>query len=590
MAGLMVLVLAVFSPAFFADFVRYDDPELLLSNTRYREFSGESLRWMFTTTLLGHYQPLTWLSYAIDYQVWGLDPRGFHATSVLIHAVNGVLVYLLFARLLRATKERIEPRVVEVCAALGAALFAVHPLRAESVAWVTERRDVLSACLLLGAALTYLKAVDGGPRDSREDGAVAPARSWAWYVVSVGLLGFSLLSKAWGMSFFVLMLALDYFPLRRLALSPREWFRRPNLMVLAEKIPFAVLGVAAAVMAGRAQRSAGAMWSLEEWGVTERIVQAVYGLWFYVLATVWPVGLSPLYELPHGLSPWEARFVVAYAAVAGAAVLVGVYGRRLPGLVTGAAVYVVLLLPVLGLAQSGDQFVADRYSYLACLPIAALVAGGVMRWGERAGSIRSKRAPVVVAAGLVIVVLGVLGVLTFGQASIWRDTEALWSHAMSVTPTPTVRCNYAIELNRQGREREALEHLEIVVQEDATQGRAWFTLANLYGRAGRLVLAEVAYKHAAEKLGQPYMAKVNLGRLYLAQGRMDEALRWLRGAVDEIERGGGRPVSAMPYLALGDALRTAGDIEGAREMFRKGLEFEETRGLAEEELRAMGGA
>src|SRR5262245_60180833 len=233
--ALVLLVLVSFSPAFSAQFLAWDDADNLIKNQHWRGASAENLRWMFTTFHLGHYQPLTWVSFAIDYELWRMDPGGYHGTNILIHAANAALFFVLARRLLHIGVTRSDPErggpvrpELTLAAAVAAALWAVHPLRVESVAWVTERRDVLSTLFMLLSALAYVHAVEIG---------VPRVRSWAAYGLAVLLLALSCLSKAWGMSFFVLLLALDAYPLRRLSGNPLRWLSRDSLRVLAEKAP-----------------------------------------------------------------------------------------------------------------------------------------------------------------------------------------------------------------------------------------------------------------------------------------------------------------------------------------------------------------
>ncbi len=585
-AGLAALVVAAFWPALSAELLRYDDQHLLINNDHYRGFAPENLRWMFTSTLLGHYQPLTWLSYALDYSLGGMDPRVYHLTNVALHAVNAVLVFALALRLLTLARgdhsrtaapptpvpRQSSAAYTTVAAAFAAAFFAVHPLRVESVAWATERRDVLSAMFLLGAALAYLRAVNIGRPG---------VRSIPMYGVCVALLAMSLLSKAWGMSFFVLMLVVDWYPLGRLR---RESYVRDGVGLIVEKAPMVALGLAAAAMAGYAQNSAMAAKTLDHWGVMERVVQSFYGLAFYVRATVWPFGLSPLYQLPNHVDPFEPRYLAACALVfAGLAAAVGL-ARRVPAILACAIVYAVCVAPVLGVFQSGDQFVADRYSYLACIPWAVLLAGGGLAIVRRTHDRRL--APALgVAAGVAVVGLSVL---TFVQSTHWRTTESLWRRGTVAEPGAMVWTNLGLELEHQERTEEALKAYLQAVQYDETDGRAWYAMGNAFRKLGDPVKAEAALKQAAEYMPQRFMPLVNLGSLYLNElRRPHDAVRVCRQAVADIEAGGRRPLSAMPYLALGNALKATGDLAAARQAYAKALPYEETRRFAEQELRKL---
>lgn len=570
-ALLALLVLVAFRPALDADFVRWDDPTLVVDNPHIRGFSAANLAWMFTTPVMGHYQPLTWLSYALDWTLWGLDPRGFHLTNVLLHAGNTLLVFALSRRLIGGG---LGGWGVLFGSVIAAGAWGLHPLRVESVAWVTERRDVLSVLFMLLSALAYLRAVEPGSPEPR-------SRSWYW--ASVALLALSLSAKAWGMTFFVLLLILDWHPLKRLPGAGPGDTRR----VLLQKWPFVALGIVAAIGAAFSQHTALATKTLAEWGPVERLVQACHGLLFYVLKSAAPADLSPLYELPRGLDPAAPIFLVSYVFVAALAV-VTLWGlRRAPGFSAAALAYAVALAPVLGVLQSGEQFVADRYSYVAM--IGWMVGlGGVAAWGWN-------RASTATARGLLLAMPAVLvGALlvraTSAQCRIWKDTETLWRHAAEVEertgPVGGLVFSYlASELERQGRVPEAIRLHARALEVDPQLGRSWFSLGNLLRQIGEWSRAEAALLEATRTLPQAYMARVNLGNLYLFHlDRPEAALEQYRLAVADVEAGGRRPVSTMPYLALGVALRRTGDIEGARAALSRALESEETRAAAEREL------
>lgn len=581
-------VMAAFFPALFAGFLAWDDFDVLRTHDHYHAFTIENLRWMATATLNGHWMPLTWISYTIDYAIWGMNARGFHLTNMLIHAVNSMLVYLLAARLIAIARGMVErgqggdrgaiPVRVHLAAAFAALVFAVHPLRTESVAWITERRDVLSAMFLLAAALAYLRAFAPGR---------AAVRSYPWYIASILLLALSLLGKAWGMSFFIVLMAMDWYPLRRLPFSPFRWFSGDALTVLIQKTPYAVLGLFTLRMAAHAVESVLSPKTLAEWGIVERIVQAFYGLFFYVRSTVWPSGLSPLYQLPRPLNPWEPRFIAAYVFVAGLAVFLWVFRKRWPAVVAAFGVYCVTVAPVLGVNQSGEQFVADRYSYLACIGLVIVAAAGLLILHEKLAARRATAKALLPAAGAVIVLA--LAMLTFTQTTHWQNTRKLWEYALTVTPTAVLHMNYGALLIEEKDTQEGIRQLEISVAKDPRRDRAWFMLANEYRALGQYDKAEHAYKQVIENSPLRYTAMVNLGSMYMRQlNRPDEAIALFREAVADIEKGGRRSISALPYLALGDALRRRGDIEGARQAFTKALAFEETRKDAERELQSLG--
>jgi len=422
----MAVALA-FLPALSNGFVIWDDDLNFTDNPVYRGLGSSQLYWMFTTLLGGHYQPLTWLTLGLDYTLWGMDARGYHATSLLLHAANAVCCYFLILALVDAAtspggegrpadrRERVprwydDPARLHAAAAAGALVFALHPLRVESVAWVSERRDVLSGLFLLVTVLAYLRA---------HAPALPAARRRRWKVVSLVLFLASLLSKAWGITLPVVLLILDVYPLRRPARG--ESLRT----LLLEKVPYALLAGAAAIVAFAAQALTPEMRTVAQHGVVARLAQAAYGLVFYPVKTLLPLRLSPAYLLETPLDVTAPRYVVSTLVVIAITVAAIRWRRRAPWALASWLCYGAIVSPVLGLAQTGPQLVADRYSYLALIPLAALVAVGI-------GALSVGRERWVAAAATATLV--VVGVLTFQQTRVWHDSLTLWNHTLALDP------------------------------------------------------------------------------------------------------------------------------------------------------------
>jgi hypothetical protein len=285
--------------------------------------------------------------------------------------------------------------------------FAAHPLRAESVGWITERRDVLSGLLYVSALLAYVKSVTEGPRRV------------GLYWVSVALFVGALLSKSITATLPVVLLILDIYPLRRLG-GRAGWAR---WHVWGEKLPFFVLGLAASALAFVALLPLGNMRSLSGMSPLLRVVLALYSLAFYLVKTVWPTGLSPLYTFPLAVT------YIDFAIALGGVVLAVALARRLPAFSASWAVYAVTLVPVSGLFHNGPQSVADRYSYLACLPWALWIGAAVAWRGPRSAVGPPLRAALRTAVAVILVAFGAL---TWQQAAIWHDSIALWRHALVV--------------------------------------------------------------------------------------------------------------------------------------------------------------
>ena len=540
--GLPILVAGVtaacFLPTLQNEFVLWDDDMNITGNRKYRGLSPAHLRWMFTTLLGGHYQPLSWLTLGVDHALWGMDARGYHLTSLVLHVATAVAVYAL----LRDVLERRETWTAYAAAAIGALFYAAHPLRVESVAWVTERRDVVSGLFFVLTLLAYLRL-------QRSAGAVRRG----WLAASLAAFTLSLLSKAWGMTLPVVLLALDVFPLRRL--PGAGWGERAR--VALEKLPWAALAAGAGVIAFVAQHRIEAMKSLSDHSPFERALQSTYGLCFYLWKTLVPTNLSPLYILPDDLSVATLRFGVPFVLAIAITVVALLAWRRWPWLLAAWVAYVAILSPVLGTVQTGPQLAADRYTYLASLPVAALLAAGIERLLARAP----------LAAAVAAAVVAAYGVATARQTRVWHDSMALWNHALAVDPG-----NFVAWTNRGWAEHLAGDLPKAVADyTEAIRLRPSYALAlNDRGFArqmqGDLHGAILDYTQAI--LSDPHYAEAvyNRGTAQHARGDLQAALADYTQALT-ID-----PTDPRYPNNRGLVRRALGDLTGAREDFRRALE------------------
>lgn len=544
---ILAAVSVCFAPILGNEFVNWDDTFNLVDNPSYRGFSTRHLAWMFTALHLGHYHPLTWLSFALDHLIWGLDPRGYHLTNLLLHVANALLVYALILTIApRVVRDRgaaaSQPRALCAAAVFGALLFAIHPLRVESVAWASERRDVLSGLFYLLTVWTYLR-LQAAPSGGRG----------GWYVASILCLALSLLSKAWAITAPAVLLALDVYPLGR------HRVRGERRRALLEKLPYVVLALAASVQAVRAQRIE-AMRTLAEHGVVERIMQAAYGLAFYLGKTVVPRDLSPHYLLSRSLNPWEPRYLISLAAVVGCCASAWWLRRRAPGLALAWIVYVIVVSPVLGLVQSGTQLAADRYSYLACLPWAAVAAAAVLRSAVPAHATPAprRRLRATLVGALAVAGVAALGVLTWRQTFVWRSSRTLWDHVLRLNPR-----DYIAYSNRGLVSFEAGELQAALADQNAALSlNPGYALA--YNNRGivRQALGDVAgafsdYDAAVRFRPRYAEAYTNRGTLREATGDMDGALEDYGNAI------GFNPEIAKAYYGRANARAARGDVAGA---------------------------
>jgi tetratricopeptide (TPR) repeat protein len=449
---------ACFGPALANDFVNWDDPVFIVENPQIRQLDWPSIRWMFTTVSHGPYQPLVWVSWALDYKVWGLEPLGYHLTSLIWHVANAVSFYILSRCLLRLAQgaAATQPLLLNACAALSAIVFGMHPLRVESVVWASERRDVLSGFFALWAVWAYLQA---GQRD-RADKAYA-----AWLAVSWLLFAGSLLAKATAMGLPAILTVLDVYPLRRLGTNWGELWHRAARRIWLEKVPFWLLGIAAAAIAWHGQQTVHALTPLERIGLLDRGALALFATMFYLEKTAWPTCLSPFYELP--ANPNALSFLASAISFFALTAVVIACRRRLPALLAVWVCYLITLAPVSGLVHIGYQLAADRYSYLPCLGF-ALLSGALVMHGTLAYQVLG-RWGVLPHWGLIIGGAIGLGVLSWRQSQTWHDSETLWGYALRVDPTSsTAHTNLGAALDEAGQQEPALDHFLQAARLNAT--------------------------------------------------------------------------------------------------------------------------
>src|SRR5437867_6146782 len=549
-----LFTLAAFLPALQNQFVNWDDKDNFLDNPHYRGLGWTHLRWMWTTHL-GHYIPLTWMTLGLDYLLWGMNPVGYHLTNLLLHAANAVVFFFVVRRILTLALPSPSERghALAVSAGFAALVFAIHPLRVESVAWVTERRDVFSGLFYLLTILVYLRACEQG------------ARGRGWYWLSVAAFVGALLSKSMVVNLPVVLLILDVYPLRRLG-GTIGWWSEEARRVYVEKIPFVLLAAAASAMAVIAQLSARAAVPLAHLSVPGRLAVSAYGLSFYLWKMAVPVNLSPLYEAPRTLNFGATPFLLSYGLVLTITAFVLALRRRVPGLPAAWLAYIVILLPVLGIVQSGPQIAADRYTYLAGLGWAILAGAGLLFCG-RASRRSTTGTPITwPIAGVAICAVAGLAVLTWNQAQIWHDSERLWTHALATYPqTSMAQNNLGAVLADQGKRHEAGGHYRQAVQVKPDYALAHYNLGDALAQQGKLPEASEHYHQALQLRPNYAEAHNNLGLALAQQGKMAEASDHYRQALRIM------PNDVEVHNNLGRALAQQGKMAEASEHYEQAL-------------------
>jgi len=495
----------------------YDDQYNIVENPDYRGLGLPQLRWMFTTFLMGHYQPLSWVTLGLDYVLWGENPRGYHLTNLILHVANAVIVYLLALALLGARPASNLPRPyrpgwnVHIAALIATLLFAVHPLRVESVAWVTERRDVLSSFFLLLTVLFYLHA-HGGATATRRTG---------WVALALVVYALSLLSRALGVTFPAVLLLLDWYPLRRIGGRPGGWTGRTLWRVCAEKIPFGLLALIFVFVAPLAARSSGATSTLTDHTLPERAAQACYGLVFYLWKTVAPFGLSPLYEFPPRMLLLSAKYMVPAILVLLAIVAGLRWGRRWPWVTAVALLHAVLLGPVLGFLQAGPQEVADRYSYQPAIGWAILAGSGLLWLWQRPRYRRLALACV----GVSILTFPGLAVLTWRQSLVWQNSVSLWEQAVRATPSMTTHQNLGAAYGRVGRLPDAIAQYRAALSIYPFNKPSLNGIAKALTDTGQLEEAAQYWERVLQSSPDNARAHLLFANVQRARGKPDQAVR-----------------------------------------------------------------
>lgn len=505
-ALLWLATVGLFLPVRHFDFIDFDDDEYVTADQLTQSgFSLASFKHAWVDPVSDNWHPLTILSHELDCQLYGLDAGAHHVTNLLFHALNVVLVFLLFCRLTGAFWR----------SACVAALFGWHPLHVESVAWIAERKDVLSACFGLLGLLAYV-------RHARESGTPGAGRAWAFvksvpYWLALGCFFAGLLSKPVLVTWPFVLLLLDYWPLERFQPGCR-W------RLLAEKIPFFVLTVVISLTTYLVHKRTGDMKMLESLPFALRFENALIAYVRYLGKTIWPVDLAPFYPHP---GHWPmGEVLLAGALLAGLTGWVWVRRTRRPYLVTGWFWFAGTLVPMIGLVQVGRDAIADRYTYLAHLGLFTMLVWGAAEAGKRWGPGR------LVLAGLAAAVLLGCGVATRQQLGYWQNSETLFRHALAVTPDNDVaRNNLGTALLVNGQTNAAIEDFRQAIRLKADCVDAYYNLGQALRKAGDPDGSMANYRKAIQLRPAFYQAHYNLGTELSEQGQTNEAISELAEAI-----------------------------------------------------------
>ncbi len=564
--GLALAVLAAYAPVWRAGFITYDDPAYVTANPHVQgTLSWAGLLWALTTGHASNWHPLTWISHMLDFQLYGMNPAGHHLTSVALHLANSILLFLLLQRMTKATWP----------GAMVAALFALHPLHVESVAWVSERKDVLSALFWILSIWAYIRFV--------EESGAGKAKGKTFYILSVVLFALGLAAKPMLVTLPFVLLLLDYWPLQRR--------QTPIAGLFVEKTPYFILAAASCMVTFFVQLQGGSVMPLARLPFGMRLANVPVACVRYVAKTFWPAHLAMAYPM----LKWPVW------AVAGATVLLLLLSglalwrvRAQPWLAVGWLWFLGTLAPVIGVVQVGMQSMADRYSYIPSIGLFIAVVWAARDWGVRLGA----RAPAILG----VLAAAICLVLTARQAACWENDQTLFLHAIQNTKSnfiayaglgnyeglhghtniaisyletsvrinpnfPSSRNNLGRILLMEGRDDEALAQLQKAVSLDPDLADARYNLGYALLAKGRVGEALDQFQAQVNLQPADFKAQNNMGTVLLQNGLAGDAIAYLQKAVEI------KPADAEPHYLLGNALFRTGRVAEAIRHYEKAIQL-----------------
>ena len=548
------ITLAVYLPVLKLDFVNFDDSAYVTGNPNVSNgLTWSGVVWAFRNFHSSNWHPLTWISHMVDCQLYGLKPAGHHMTSALLHIANALLVFQLLKGMTGAMWR----------SAFVASLFALHPLRVESVAWVAERKDVLSGFFGLLALLAYTKYaasvgnVEQAKSETRNPKFESNSKSEirkkvAFYALALLFFAFGLMSKPMLVTWPLVMLLLDFWPLKRV--NSQAWIE-----LVLEKTPFFVLSAASCVVTFLAQRQGGAVVPVESFPWLFRMENAAMSYVRYLGKLFYPHNLAVVYPKVAG---WPLEEVLFGSIVLVVAALIVLTNWRRGYLLTGWVWFIVTLVPVIGLVKVGDVSMADRYTYLPAIGIFVLIAWGICdlmsRWSRRS-------MPLAIAATAVLISCAIV---TGKQLPYWQNAESLFEHALDVTGKNALAdINLGVYFTQNGQLKRARHHYESAMAVDPNFAESWVGLGYILAEEQKYDEAIEHYECALRLKPGLADARINYGKALFQVGRTNEAIEQFREAVRL------SPKNAVGHYNLGYSLFAARDSVGALKEYRISAEL-----------------
>jgi Flp pilus assembly protein TadD len=521
-----LLSLLAYWPVAHCEFVGIDDPAYITENPKVQAgLTLDGVAWALRTGHAGNWHPVAWLSHMLDAQLYGLQPAGHHLTSLCFHLANTLLLFLLFNRMTGALWR----------SALVAGLFALHPLHVESVAWVSERKDVLSAFfgfLSLLAYVRYAAVPSQGIGDMRQEmgdrGLDAGAGftqhatrntqyASLFYLLSLSCFALGLLSKPMLVTLPFVLLLLDYWPLRRLSFPSLQLSTTPLLRLVIEKLPFFLLSALSSAITYTVQHAGGAVMTTAELSLPGRIANVLVAYLSYLEKLIWPAGLAFFYPRPDQWPAWRVAGAVVVLVAISLLALRWVSGRRY--LAVGWLWFLGTLVPVIGLVQVGEQAIADRYTYLPYIGLFVMAAWGAEELVRRSSALKTLIVSAAVAA------LAALLLVTLHQVPYWRTSEVLFRRALAVTQdNPTAQCLLGRALFKAGKLEEAEGHLLEALRLEPQDADLQLDCATVMAREGKFAEAVARFSEILRQRPGNADAHFALASIFAQQGDTGRAI------------------------------------------------------------------
>lgn len=509
---LVIITGAVYARSNWYGFAYMDDFQYVITNSFVQSgLSAKSFAWSFTTAHANNWHPLTWLSLMLDFELWGMNPAGYHLSNLFFHLANSVLLFLVFVRMTGSTWR----------SAFVAAIFALHPLHVESVVWISERKDVLFAFFWILTMWTYVRYTES-PGIKR-------------YLPVFVFFSLGLLSKPMIVTLPFVLLLLDVWPLGRISFdgqsgesgrgSGRAEFLNSCKKAALEKIPLFIVAAASGGITFFIQQQSGGLKSLEALPLWMRLCNGFKSYVFYIIDTLWPTKLAVIYSytIVESTLIWHAALSAVLIVLISVAVLCNI--RKRPYLPVGWFWFVGTLVPVIGLIQTGMHSRADRYMYVPLIGLSIIAAWGAF---EALKDWRLKNRALAVAA---VIVLFFFSILTYYQAGYWRSHLTLFEHALNVTDNNYIAHTlFADNLLEQGRIDEAAAHYKEAINIDPLYMRPRIGLGKSLLKKGRLKAAEAELKEAVRLVPEDARSHFTLGVVLAARGRTNEAVEQYKAA------------------------------------------------------------